>query len=270
MKSKLKIFAAIACVATLCLALVGCGGDKSAEWKKAVVGTWEVTEITGTSQDDIDMMKAFGLNVELVFQNDDSFKLGMFGETIDGTWKATSADKVVLKAEGDEITCTLKDDVLSIDVEGDVMKFKKVSDEPKEIKAADFGSASGDSGTSATADQEVVSIDKVVLDNEIAKVTVIDKKKDWIDSCGYTIKVENKSDAVFDITTVNGTWVVNGKMCEPFYYETVQPGAYAETFVSFSTDKVKDLSELVNVKGELEICDSDTLDTILTFPLTLE
>ena len=65
MKSKLKIFAAIACVATLCLALVGCGGDKSAEWKKAVVGTWEVTEITGTSQDDIDMMKAFGLNVEL-------------------------------------------------------------------------------------------------------------------------------------------------------------------------------------------------------------
>lgn len=150
------------------------------------------------------------------------------------------------------------------------MKFKKVSDEPKEIKAADFGSASGDSGSSATADQEVISIDKVVLDNEIAKVTVIDKKKDWVDSCGYTIKVENKSDAAFDITTVYGTWVVNGKMCEPFYYETVQPGAYAETFVSFSTDKVKDLSELVNVKGELEICDSDTLDTILTFPLTLE
>lgn len=47
MKSKLKVFGVVAFAIALCFALVGCGGGDKADPKKAVVGTWELSELTG-------------------------------------------------------------------------------------------------------------------------------------------------------------------------------------------------------------------------------
>ena len=96
MKSKLKVFGVAAFAIALCFALVGCGGGDKADPKKAVIGTWELSELTGASEDDMAMMKAFGLTIEATFAEDGTFELGMFVESMDGTWDAKAADKVSL------------------------------------------------------------------------------------------------------------------------------------------------------------------------------
>ena len=94
----------VAFAIALCFALVGCGGGDKADPKKAVIGTWELSELTGASEDDMAMMKAFGLTIEATFAEDGTFKLGMFGETMDGTWDGPSQlIKVSLTIEGDSV-----------------------------------------------------------------------------------------------------------------------------------------------------------------------
>ena len=172
MKSKLKVFGVVAFAIALCFALVGCGGGDKADPKKAVIGTWELSELTGASEDDMAMMKAFGLTIEATFAEDGTFKLGMFGETMDGTWDAKSADKVSLTIEGDSVDATIKDGVLSIEVDGEGMKFKKTSDEVKDLGSSSVSSDGATSGSSATDDQAIEAIDKEIYsDDNISVMT---------------------------------------------------------------------------------------------------
>lgn len=272
MKSKLKVFGVVAFAIALCFALVGCGGGDKADPKKAVIGTWELSELTGASEDDMAMMKAFGLTIEATFAEDGTFKLGMFGETMDGTWDAKSADKVSLTIEGDSVDATIKDGVLSIEVAGEGMKFKKTSDEVKDLGSSSSSSTSSGatSGSSATDDQAIQAIDKEIYSDDNISVMVVDKKQDWLDSCGYTLVITNKSaDTAIDFSGSYGTWMVNGKMISPYIYETIQPNAYAETFMTFMDDSIKSIDDLVNVQGSFEVTNSKTYDEIVTFQVTM-
>lgn len=152
MKSKFKVLGVVAFALALCFALVGCGGDDKADSKKAVIGTWELSEVTGASEDDMAMMKALSLTVEATFAEDGTFKLGMFGETMDGTWDAKSADKVSLTIDGDSINATIKDGVLSIELDDEGMKFKKTSDEVKDLSSSSTSSSGTADDSSATDD----------------------------------------------------------------------------------------------------------------------
>lgn len=271
MKSKLKVFGVVAFAFALCFALVGCGGGDKADPKKAVIGTWELSELTGASEDDMAMMKAFGLTVEATFAEDGTFKLGMFGESLDGTWDAKSADKVSLTIEGDSVDATIKDGVLSIEVDGEGMKFKKTSDEVKDLGSSSATSDSGTTtGSNATDDQAIQAIDKEIYSDDNISVMVVDKKQDWLDSCGYTLVITNKSaDTAIDFSGSYGTWTVNGKMISPYIYETIQPNAYAETFMTFMDDSIKSIDDLVNVQGSFEVTNSKTYDEIVTFQVTM-
>lgn len=265
MKSKLKVLGVVAFALALCFALVGCGGGDKADPKKAVIGTWELSELTGSSEDDLASMKAFGLTVEATFAEDGTFKLGMFGETMDGTWDAKSADKVSLTIEGDSVDATIKDGVLSIEVDGEGMKFKKTSDEVK-----DLGSSETAGGSSATDDQAIEAIDKEIYSDDNISVMVVDKKQDWFDDCGYTLVITNKSaDTAIDVSDSYGTWTVNGKMVSPYFYETIQPNAYVETFMTFTDDSIKSIDDLVSVQGSFEVTNSKTYDEIVTFQVTM-
>ena len=268
MKSKLKVLGVVAFALALCFALVGCGGDdKSAEYKKAVVGTWEMTELAGSSEDDLAMMKSFGLTVEATFAEDGTFKLGIFGETMDGTWEAKSADKVSLTIEGDSVDATIKDGVLSIEVDGEGMKFKKTTDEVKDLSST---ATTADGSTSLTDDKEVKAVDKEIYSDDALSVMVVDKKQDWMDDCGYTLLITNKSaDTAINFTTSYGTWMMDGKMINPFVYETIQPGAYAETFMYFSDTGATSIDDLKNVQGSFEVLNADTYDEIATFQVTM-
>lgn len=270
MKSKLKALGVVAFALALCFALVGCGGGDKADPKKAVIGTWELSEFTDASEDDLAMMKAFDLTVEATFAEDGTFKLGMFGETMDGTWDAKSADKVSLTIEGDSVDATIKDGVLSIEVDGEGMKFKKTSDEVKDLRSSSTSSSGTAGDSSATDDQAIEAIDKEIYSDDNISVMVVDKKQDWLDSCGYTLVITNKSaDAAIDVSGSYGTWMVNGKMISPSIYETIQPNAYAETFMTFMDDSIKSIDDLVNVQGSFEVMNSKTYDEIVTFQVTM-
>ncbi len=270
MKSKLKALGVVAFALALCFALVGCGGGDKADLKKAVIGTWELSEFTDASEDDLAMMKAFNLTVEATFAEDGTFKLGMFGETMDGTWDAKSADKVSLTIEGDSVDATIKDGVLSIEVDGEGMKFKKTSDEVKDLGSSSTSSSGTAADSSATDDQAIEAIDKEIYSDDNISVMVVNKKQDWLDSCGYTLVITNKSaDAAIDVSGSYGTWMVNGKMISPSIYETIQPNAYAETFMTFMDDSIKSIDDLVNVQGSFEVMNSKTYDEIVTFQVTM-
>lgn len=63
--------------------------------------------------------------------------------------------------------------------------------------------------------------------------------------------------------------MVNGKMVSPSIYETIQPNAYAETFMTFMDDSIKSIDDLVNVQGSFEVMNSKTYDEIVTFQVTM-
>ena len=136
-KSKLIAFAAITCAFALCLTLVGCGSNEA---KKAFVGTWELTEMSNASADDIALIKSLGLTVEATFAEDGTFTMDMFGENvIEGTWKASDTTKVTISADSEgtssTIEATLADNKLTIAVNEESMTLEKTSEETQDSSA---------------------------------------------------------------------------------------------------------------------------------------
>ena len=58
-------------------------------------------------------------------------------------------------------------------------------------------------------------------------------------------------------------------MISPYIYETIQPNAYSETFMTFMDDSIKSIDDLVNVQGSFEVTNSSTYDEIVTFQVTM-
>ena len=192
MKRKLLVCALVACAMTLCLALTGCGGggatnDKDA--KEAFIGSWKLAGMVSDGEEataeDIAMLDAFGMSVGLNVNEDGTCALVMFGEPLDGTWQAKSATEATFTIDGSPITATIADGKLQMTEGGYAMTFER-----GEVKA---NSNDGDSKAASTTDKNTVAVDKVLVDDENCTITVLNKKQDWLDDCGYTFKVENKT-----------------------------------------------------------------------------
>lgn len=155
---KKAIIALIAGIFALSLALVGCSGnsggsgeDPTAAAKKAFTGTWDMVEMSQgddiTGSDDIETLKALGLEVYLNLNEDNTAEFVMFGEAIEGTWEASSPTSGHLDlgtAVGD---MTLADERLTFEQDGSSITFAR-SD------AETTGSSSGGSGSSASGSAE--------------------------------------------------------------------------------------------------------------------
>lgn len=78
----------------------------------------EFAEMAGMSEDEVaDMMK-----VEL--KDDGKFAMTSDGDTTEGEWKL-DGEKLTLTAEGEAIDTTLKDGVITMDLDGETVTFKK-------------------------------------------------------------------------------------------------------------------------------------------------
>ena len=120
MKATKKIIAVLVCAFALCFALVGC--DSGAEqYKKNFQGDWELAGLTEGdttySESDISMLKAWGMEVKLSLNEDETMVLEYFGETAEGNWEPKDATTFKMTAMGDSIDG---------EVEGAEMKFKKM------------------------------------------------------------------------------------------------------------------------------------------------
>ncbi len=128
MKSIGKLIAVVACALALCFALTGC--DSSADqYKKNFQGNWELSGLsegnTTYGESDLSMLKSWGMSVSLSMNEDGTMAFDYFGETVDGNWEPKDASTVTLKILGDSVDGKLSDGVLSIEVEGASMQFKK-------------------------------------------------------------------------------------------------------------------------------------------------
>ena len=269
MKRKLLVCALVACAMTLCLALTGCGGggatnDKDA--KEAFIGSWKLAGMVSDGEEataeDIAMLDAFGMSVGLNVNEDGTCALIMFGEPLDGTWEAKSATEAKFTIDGSPITATITDGKLQMTDDGYAMTFER-----GEVKA---NSNDGDSKAASTTDKSTVAVDKVLVDDENCTITVLNKKQDWLDDCGYTFKVENKTaDKTVLFMAEYGTFSVDGQMVDFTLTETVKPGMFAETFGYFDSTKVTDIDTMKNVAGTISLMDNDTYDAIASYPIEI-
>lgn len=269
MKRKLLVCALAACAMTLCLALAGCGGgatnDKDA--KEAFIGSWKLAGMVSDGEEataeDIAMLDAFGMSVGLNVNEDGTCGLILFGESLDGTWEAKSATEATFTIDGSPITATITDGKLQMNDDGYAMTFER-----GEVKAD--GSATGDAKAATTDDKDAVAVDKVLVDDENCTITVLNKKKDWLDDCGYTFKFENKTaDKTILFMAEYGTFSVDGQMVDLTLSETVKPGMFVESFGFFDNTKISDLDALKNVAGTISLMDNDTYDTVASYPIEL-
>ena len=152
--SKKVLFAVLACAFTLCLGLAGCGsGGGNNAAKEAFAGTWDLVEMNEngnvTTREDLETLKAFGLEVYVNLNEDDTAALVLFGESIDGSWVAKSETEGTLTLADQAVNMTIADGQLTFEQEGSSLTFEKgeAKDTPK-AEASASASASASSSAS--------------------------------------------------------------------------------------------------------------------------
>lgn len=254
----------------LCLVLAGCtsgGAGGGADAAKSFIGDWKLVGMEengeATSSEDIALMEQMGVTVTLSFKEDKSCTLSVFGEEMPGTWEAKSPSEAAITIEGQTVVATLANEVLTLEDDGTKMMFGKGVPEPS-ANAADPGTAAAEE-----SDETAVPVGQTIADDEICTIEVIDKKVDWADDPGYTLKITNKSDKAIRVSAKYDTFSVNGKMADPELYETVQSGKYVEGFMWFSGDDVEGVDALTNVEGTIEVMDDASYETLREYPFAL-
>lgn len=266
-----KILSMLTMAFALCLALVGCGGG--ADYSKNFIGTWEISsmESDGESMDEetMDMMRAWGMNCVLTFEEDGKLTLDLFGDALEGTWKAKDASTASVTIDGDTVDATLKDDKLTMEQDGDTLVFVLNNDavptDPSALEDGDDGLDDGDD----TSTEESIAINEVIIDDDTCTVELLDAAVDWAGDPGFNFKVTNNTDKTICFGPRWDTWSVDGKMIDPYSSVTVKPGAYGEFFMYFDSDELGGgIEALTNIDGKLYAYDDDSWDDLAEWDFT--
>ena len=117
------------CALVLCLGLVGCGGDNSANF----VGTWEMDSMEADGveygSDEIDaFVDYYGDTMTIELEEGGDGTIDILGTTADGTWEAEDASTCTFVADstGEELTFELEDGLLGIEADGTTVFFARV------------------------------------------------------------------------------------------------------------------------------------------------
>ena len=79
-----------------------------------------------TSAKDIETMRELGLDVTLELEADGTASFVLFGEPLDGTW-SESGGQLNLKLLGEAIPVTYENDLIIIQNDSDLLRFRKAS-----------------------------------------------------------------------------------------------------------------------------------------------
>ena len=164
--SKKGIVAALICMLAFSLALVGCGGDDPAKKKESFAGTWNLEEyvVDGqpASKDELEALKAIGLEIFVNLNEDGTASLVLFGEVIDGTWEAKSATEGTIVFSGKTDDMKIDNSKLKFEKDGASMVFskgaaKEVPTRSSSASSASEGAASDDSASEGAASNDSAS-----------------------------------------------------------------------------------------------------------------
>ncbi len=280
MKKRIAILLAVVCSLALCFALVGCGGGKGEDASKNFVGDWVLVggEADGEVIDAemVDMLNSFGMQVYLSLKDDGTATLVLFGEEMDGTWKAKDASTVTLTFDGSSADSKLADNKLTLEVEGDKLIFEKgdvsksaTSGSSGTGSSATTGSAAGSAaGNDGTVKGEDLNV--TIANDDICTIVVTGTEQDWAGDVGYNMTITNNSDRIINVYASYGSFSVAGKMMELYGGETIKPGKYVDTFMYFSSSDLSGgLEGLYDVEGVLSVTDDDTWDTIVEYDFVM-
>ncbi len=267
---KRRLWVTLICGFVLCFALASCKGEFNAEAKANFLGTWEAESIESedptiaTSAEDFAAMKALGITITLALADDDTYTLDLAGDLITGTWNASSETSCTLELEGAPTEAMLEESKLKlIQTDGSSMTFVKTSDDTA-------SSSSTSAEESSNNEAESIPVNKVIADDEICTIEVIDASVDFAGDPGYNLKITNHTDKAIYVDSEYSSFSVDGKMSNLLIMETVKAGSYLEVFAFFDGDEIgSDPAALVNVDGVIEVLDDDTWELIASYPFVL-
>lgn len=165
-----KVVALMACALVACFVIAGCGAQN---YKQDFIGTWEICEMEEngetTSQEDLDLLRKFNLNVTLELTEDKAV-LDLFGETQEGTWEAKGNKSGSITFEDSTADMAINDEgTLELSSEDSVLRFQKVeaaeAGDEAEGEATDEAAAADDA---ATKDEAAENADAAEAEAEAA------------------------------------------------------------------------------------------------------
>ena len=128
---KRKLIAAIICASLLSLAcLLACSCNKESSGNKdTFVGTWHMVGLVSNgetfSEEDMKLMQELKLTSTLTLTSANKATLEHMGKTYTGEWSQYNDSNIKLSIGGKSEDCSLQDGILSVDVNSDVVKYKK-------------------------------------------------------------------------------------------------------------------------------------------------
>ncbi|MCF0104094.1 MAG: hypothetical protein HUJ51_01715 [Eggerthellaceae bacterium] len=127
----IKIFAAIFCASIIALAFIfvcSCNKENSGD-KDTFVGTWHMVGMVSNgetfSDEDMKLMQELCLTSTLTLTSTSNATLEHMGKTYTGEWSQFNDTNIKLSIGGKSEDCSLQDGVLSVDVNSDVVKYRK-------------------------------------------------------------------------------------------------------------------------------------------------
>ena len=162
--SKKGLAILLGCVFALSLTLFGCGGggtgatSSKTSFREAFTGTWNLVEMTQdgnmTSADDLETLRALGMEVYVNLNADGTLALVMFGESLEGTWDATSATQGTVTMNNTDVDMTLDNSRLTFEQQGMTMVFEKGEAKEPPAKSASSAASSSSTTVSSQSSQE--------------------------------------------------------------------------------------------------------------------
>lgn len=273
---KKKVLVLIGCAIALCLSLVACGGGGGGNAEDNFVGTWKLSAIDdgseSVSEEDMAMFEEMGISQTLTFNADKTVIFDVGEEALEGTWEAVDASKATMTINGETAEITIADGKLSLSSEGMTMIFVKGEAKAKSSGGSDDSKKeeSSDSEKEKSSDSDAADTLATLADDDVCTILVTEKKLDWSDDPGYGLKITNHTDRAIYVSYDYGTFSVDGKMVDPWFGETIQPGKYVEAVLSFDNEKVGGgLDALVNVEGVITVDDDETYDELASYTVNL-
>lgn len=280
----------------LCLALTGCGGNKSSSGDPApqkptstsettaepsaeadlgadFKGSWElvsmVQEGEETSEEDMQAMKEFGYCVYLDLNEDGTAALDMFGEIVTGTWEAKEQDSATLSMGGDPAKIRLADGLLVMSQSDSSLTFKHIDPSEKVVQSEGgdqseaYSSGAQYFGGDTIDDlDEVTNIDKLIVDDDTCTIKAV-AAGDYVGDPGILFEITNKTDA--DILVMDGNdWAIDGTAHKSTFYEVIRAGETLGSIGWFDASELADGEALANITGSLYLYDANDTSIEIT------
>ena len=180
-------------------------------------GTYELTALVedgrATSADDLQVMRDMGLNSYLRLYDDWGLSLDFSGQVMTGTWEAADDTHLALVIEGSAVSAAIDGETLTLEADGNLMSFTRVSDEAERDDGQ--GDGAGGQAVAAHGEPDPAMAGTYVLTGLVDGGEAISGDDlNALREAGVPMSLELRRDGTlsFDMSaeSIEGTWTASG------------------------------------------------------------